>query len=146
VLRARAKAQGRHPTRLRHHLEGHVHRSLPPLLRFLHMSSHEDKLIDEAASPTGSQALANEASRHCLAVINSPVVRVEPISGGFSNLVYRICFADHAPVLFRSQLQCLRDFNRSPMFLVSDFLASGGSVWSMCSMRMPCLPCSVLVE
>lgn len=64
----------------------------------------QDHSRPEPASPTACGTSDVDASRICEAVLLSPVARCDALRGGFSNVVYRMSFAnDHPPVLFRSQ-------------------------------------------
>jgi hypothetical protein len=61
-----------------------------------------DKSRPEPVSPSACGTSAAAAARICQAALRLDVARTDSLRGGFSNVVYRISFADgHPPALFR---------------------------------------------
>jgi hypothetical protein len=62
----------------------------------------QDKARPEPVSPSTSATSAAAASRICQDALQSPISKIDALRGGFSNVVYRVSFANgHETVLFR---------------------------------------------
>jgi hypothetical protein len=62
----------------------------------------QDKARPEPVSPSTSATSAPAASLICQDALQSPISKIDALRGGFSNVVYRVSFANgHETVLFR---------------------------------------------